>query len=55
MYWYPLYAFVRRQNHPEADALDLVQSFCAQLLERGGLDGANEVVNHGAEQTSKRG
>ena len=44
LYWYPLYAFVRRQNHPEADALDIVQSFCAQLLERGGLDGAHPTA-----------
>lgn len=41
LYWFPLYAFVRRQNHREADAQDLVQSFCAQLLERGGLAGAD--------------
>jgi RNA polymerase sigma factor (sigma-70 family) len=32
-YWYPLYAFVRRQGHPPADAEDLTQSFLAKLLE----------------------
>jgi len=41
LYWYPLYAFVRRQNHREEDAQDLVQSFCTRLLERGGLDDAD--------------
>ena len=39
-YWSALYAFVRRNGRAEADALDLVQSFCAQLLDRGGLRGA---------------
>jgi RNA polymerase sigma factor (sigma-70 family) len=32
-YWYPLYAFVRRQGSPPEDAEDLVQSFLAQMLE----------------------
>lgn len=36
-YWYPLYAFLRRQGQGEDAALDLVQGFCAQLLERGDL------------------
>lgn len=40
LYWFPLYAFVRRRGLAEPDALDALQSFCAQLLERGGLDGA---------------
>lgn len=43
LYWFPLYAFVRRTGHDEADALDTVQAFCAQLLERGGLDGADRT------------
>lgn len=33
-YWYPLYAYVRRQGHPSADAQDLTQEFFARLLER---------------------
>jgi RNA polymerase sigma factor (sigma-70 family) len=33
-YWYPLYAYVRRQGHAPADAQDLVQEFFARLLER---------------------
>src|SRR5512136_1255134 len=34
-YWYPLYAFVRRQGYGHEDAQDLTQSFLLQLLERG--------------------
>jgi RNA polymerase sigma-70 factor (ECF subfamily) len=41
LYWYPLYAYLRRRGDTDADALDMVQAFCAQLLERGGLDGAD--------------
>lgn len=33
-YWYPLYAYVRRQGHHFADAQDLTQEFFARLLER---------------------
>ena len=33
-YWYPLYAYVRRQGHDFADAQDLTQEFFARLLER---------------------
>jgi RNA polymerase sigma factor (sigma-70 family) len=36
-YWYPLYAFVRRQGHGPEDAQDLVQGFFAALLENDGL------------------
>jgi RNA polymerase sigma factor (sigma-70 family) len=32
MYWYPLYAYVRRRGHPPEDAKDLTQEFFAQLL-----------------------
>jgi RNA polymerase sigma factor (sigma-70 family) len=32
VYWYPLYAFVRRQGHSPADAQDLTQEFFARLL-----------------------
>jgi DNA-directed RNA polymerase specialized sigma24 family protein len=31
-YWYPLYAFVRRQGHSPHDAQDLTQGFFARLL-----------------------
>jgi RNA polymerase sigma-70 factor (ECF subfamily) len=33
-YWYPLYAFVRRQGHAADQAQDLTQEFFAQLLEK---------------------
>ena len=34
IYWYPLYAYARRQGHDPEDAKDLTQSFFALLLER---------------------
>lgn len=37
VYWYPLYAFVRRQGHAPHDAEDLTQGFFAALLEREAL------------------
>ena len=40
-YWYPLYAFVRRQGYGPDDACDLVQGFLADLLERRDLAGAD--------------
>jgi RNA polymerase sigma factor (sigma-70 family) len=40
-YWYPLYAFVRRQGVSEHDAEDLTQEFFARLLEKGWLDGVD--------------
>src|SRR5688572_1377394 len=36
-YWYPLYAFVRRQGRGHHEAEDLTQEFLARLLERNGL------------------
>jgi RNA polymerase sigma factor (sigma-70 family) len=32
VYWYPLYAFVRRQGHSSQDAEDLTQEFFARFL-----------------------
>lgn len=40
IYWYPLYAYVRRRGHPAHDAQDLTQAFFAQLLERHSLAAA---------------
>lgn len=40
-YWYPLYAFARRQGHSPEDARDLTQEFFAQLLARKGLESAS--------------
>jgi RNA polymerase sigma-70 factor (ECF subfamily) len=37
-YWYPLYAFIRRQGHPHDNAEDLTQEFFARLLEKDFLD-----------------
>ena len=39
IYWYPLYAFVRRQGHGPHDAQDLTQEFFARLLAKGWLAG----------------
>jgi RNA polymerase sigma factor (sigma-70 family) len=38
-YWYPLYAFVRRQGYSREDAEDLVQAFFARFLEKNYLEG----------------
>jgi RNA polymerase sigma factor (sigma-70 family) len=37
LYWYPLYAFVRRRGYSAEDAQDLTQSFFLSLLERKSL------------------
>ena len=37
-YWYPLYAFVRRQGHDPHEAQDLTQEFFSQLLAGKGLE-----------------
>ena len=34
-YWYPVYAFVRRQGHTAGDAEDLTQGYFARFLEKG--------------------
>jgi RNA polymerase sigma factor (sigma-70 family) len=38
-YWYPLYAYVRRQGRSKEDAEDLTQGFFARFLERNYLEG----------------
>ena len=40
IYWYPLYAYVRRCGHQPADAEDLTQQFFARLLEKQLLSAA---------------
>ena len=37
IYWYPLYAFVRRQGHAAEEARDLTQGFFTRLLEKNQL------------------
>jgi len=39
MYWFPLYAFVRREGYGADQAQDLVQGFFAHLLRRNDLSG----------------
>jgi RNA polymerase sigma-70 factor (ECF subfamily) len=41
IYWYPLYAYVRRRGYSAHDSQDLTQEFFAQLLERQSLARAN--------------
>ena len=38
-YWYPLYAYVRRQGNTREDAEDLTQSFFLRLFEKNYLEG----------------
>jgi len=40
-YWYPLYAFLRRQGTSTEDAQDLVQAFFVELMEKGKLGTAD--------------
>jgi RNA polymerase sigma factor (sigma-70 family) len=39
-YWYPLYAYLRRQGRPSSDAQDLTQGFFARLLQKDYLQAA---------------
>ena len=41
VYWYPLYAFVRRKGHSSHDAQDLTQAFFEKLLEKDYLADAD--------------
>lgn len=40
-YWYPIYAYVRREGHSAPDTQDLTQGFFAQLLARRSLGGVD--------------
>lgn len=44
VYWYPVYAFIRRTGHDADAAQDLTQGFFTQLLERGGLSKADQSM-----------
>lgn len=48
-YWYPLYAYVRRDGHSPHDAQDLTQDFFARLLEKDWLQAAGP--EHGRFRT----
>jgi RNA polymerase sigma factor (sigma-70 family) len=37
LYWYPLYAYIRRRGHDASSAEDLTQAFLTHLLEKHGL------------------
>lgn len=41
LYWYPVFAFVRRQGHRTEEAQDLTQGFFARLIEKGDLGDAD--------------
>jgi RNA polymerase sigma factor (sigma-70 family) len=41
MYWYPLYAYVRRRGYRVEEAQDLTQDFFARLLEKDHLEHAD--------------
>jgi RNA polymerase sigma-70 factor (ECF subfamily) len=41
LYWYPLYAYVRRRGHGADEAHDLTQGFFARLLEKDFLAGVD--------------
>src|SRR5688572_30669103 len=44
-YWFPLYAFIRRQGHNPHDAQDLTQQFFVWLIEHKQLSAAG--MEHG--------
>jgi RNA polymerase sigma-70 factor (ECF subfamily) len=41
LYWYPVFAFVRRRGFGRDEAEDLTQGFFARLIEKGDLAGAD--------------
>jgi RNA polymerase sigma factor (sigma-70 family) len=43
LYWYPVFAFVRRRGHAASEAEDLTQGFFARLIEKGDLAGADRA------------
>lgn len=43
IYWYPLYAYVRRRGYSSHDAQDLTQAFFARLLERRWVEDADQT------------
>ena len=43
IYWYPLYAYVRRRGHAPEEAQDLTQGFFLHLLEHKTLARADQL------------
>ena len=41
IYWYPVFAFVRRRGHPVEEAEDLTQSFFGRLIEKEDIAAAD--------------
>ena len=41
LYWYPVFAFIRRQGHDADQAQDLTQGFFGRLIEKGDLGDAD--------------
>ena len=41
MYWYPVFAFVRRRGHSLDEAQDLTQAFFTRIIEKGDLGAAD--------------
>lgn len=39
LYWFPVYAYIRRRGHPPEDAEDLTQGFFHRLIDRQSLAG----------------
>lgn len=42
-YWYPVYAYIRRKGHSDADAKDIAQGFFFHILERNLLGSADRT------------
>ena len=54
IYWYPLYAYVRRRGHSPSDAQDLTQAFFARLLEKNIAGKADRAGASSARFCSRR-
>lgn len=46
LYWYPVYAFIRRHSHGPDDAADLTQEFFTRVLEKNYFHDADPARGH---------